>query len=69
MASLAIRICLQTCGSDFALVLDAEIGRQMMTTFLDDLRDAEEITLERFRRRSWLERPVEVAAKFLTRLL
>jgi cardiolipin synthase len=51
------------------MILDAEIGRQMVAIFLDDLRDAESITLERFRQRSWLERPIEVGAKFLIRLL
>jgi hypothetical protein len=51
------------------MILDAEIGRQMVAIFLDDLRDAEEITLERFRQRSWLERSFEAVAKLLTRLL
>ena len=51
------------------MILDEQIGREMVTIFMDDLHDAEEITVERFRRRSWLERPLEVAAKLLTRLL
>jgi phosphatidylserine/phosphatidylglycerophosphate/cardiolipin synthase-like enzyme len=51
------------------MILDHGIGRQMVAIFLGDLRDAEEITLVRFRQRSWLERPVEAAAQILTRLL
>ena len=42
------------------MTLDAEIGREIVAIFQDDLRDAEEITLERFRGRSSLERPVEL---------
>jgi cardiolipin synthase len=51
------------------MILDAEIGRQMVTIFQDDLRNANEITLEQFRNRSWIERPFEVGARFLSRLL
>ena len=51
------------------MILDAEIGRQMATIFHDDLRDSKEITLEEFRQRSWLERPLELGARFLSRLL
>lgn len=42
------------------VILDEEIGRQMLTIATEDLREAQEITLDR---------PVEVAAKLLTRLL
>jgi cardiolipin synthase len=51
------------------MVLDRAAGRKMDRTFLDDLRQAEEITLEPFRRRPWLERVAEWGANSLTRLL
>ena len=51
------------------MILDAGIGRQMTTIFQDDLRDAKEFSLEQFRQRSWLERPLELGARFLSRLL
>jgi hypothetical protein len=38
------------------MVLDRTTGENMDRVFLDDLRHAEEITLEAFRRRSWLQR-------------
>ena len=41
------------------MVLDRTAGQNMDRIFLDDLRHAEEITLESFRRRSRLERPAE----------
>jgi cardiolipin synthase len=51
------------------MILDAEIGRQMVAIFEDDLRDAKAITLEQFRQRSWLEQPLELGSRFLIRLL
>jgi cardiolipin synthase len=51
------------------MVLDRTGGQQMDRIFLDDLRHAEEITLEVFRRRSWLQRLAEWGANSLTRLL
>lgn len=51
------------------LVLDAEMGARMNALFLDDLRRAEEISLERFRERSWKERLAERAAHLATRVL
>jgi cardiolipin synthase len=51
------------------MVLDRTGGQQMDRIFLDDLRHAEEITLDPFRRRSWLERLAEWGANSLTRLL
>jgi len=51
------------------MVLDRPAGQQMDGIFLDDLRHAEEITLEAFRRRSWLQRLAEWGAYSLTRLL
>jgi cardiolipin synthase len=51
------------------MVLDRTIGNEMNRIFLDDLRDAEEITLAAFRRRSWLERIAERGASVMTRLL
>jgi cardiolipin synthase len=51
------------------MVLDRTAGRNMDRIFLDDLRHAEEVTFETFRRRSWLQRLAEWAANSLTRLL
>jgi cardiolipin synthase len=51
------------------MVLDQTAGQNMNRIFLDDLRHADEITLERFRRRSWLQRIAEWGANSLTRLL
>jgi len=51
------------------MVLDPKIGRQMDQIFLDDLRDSEEITLTRFRQRSWFEHIAERAANLIERLL
>ena len=51
------------------MVLDRAIGHHMNQIFLDDLQHAQEITLEAFRRRSWLQRITEWGANSLTRLL
>ena len=51
------------------MVRDLTIGHQMDQIFLDDLREAEEIMTERFRRRSWFQRIAERAANLMTRLL
>ena len=51
------------------MVLDPAVGDQMNRVFLDDLRDAQEITLEAFQRRSWLQRMAERGARWFTRLL
>jgi cardiolipin synthase A/B len=51
------------------MVLNPTVGLRMEAIFLDDLRDSEEITLERFRQRSWLQRIAERAANLVTRLL
>ena len=51
------------------MVLDQTAGQNMDRIFLDDLRHAEEIRLETFRRRSWLQRIAEWGASSLTRLL
>jgi len=51
------------------MVLDQATGQNMDRVFLDDLRHAEEITIEAFRRRSWLQRIAEWSANSLTRLL
>lgn len=51
------------------MVLDPNVGQQMDAIFLDDLRYSEEITLDRFRQRSWLQRLAERAANLFTRLL
>jgi hypothetical protein len=41
----------------------------MSRVFLDDLRHAQEITIDVFRSRSWLQRLAERGANWLTRLL
>ena len=51
------------------MVSDRTLGHQMEQIFLEDLRYAQEITGEAFRRRSWLARAAESAANFFTRLL
>jgi cardiolipin synthase len=51
------------------MVLDRTAGRQMEQVFLEDLRYAEEITAEGFRRRSWFQRLAERGASLFTRLL
>lgn len=51
------------------MVLDKSGGQHMDRIFLDDLRDAKEITLDSFRRRPRLERIAEWGARSLTRLL
>jgi cardiolipin synthase len=51
------------------MVLDRAIGDHMNQIFFDDLRHASEITVETFRRRSWLQRVAEWGASSLTRLL
>jgi cardiolipin synthase len=51
------------------MVLDRTAGQYMDRIFLDDLRHAEEIALEAFRRRSVLQRIAEWGASSLTRLL
>lgn len=51
------------------MTLDPGIGEQMERIFVDDLQQAQEITLDAFRRRSWLQRIAEWGANSLTRLL
>lgn len=51
------------------MVLDRTVGEQMTRIFLDDLRDAEEITAASFRERSWLQRLLETGANLVTRVL
>ena len=51
------------------VVLDAGFGRAMDSTFFDDLRHAEEIKLDEFRKRSPWERLLEIGAVTLSRLL
>jgi len=51
------------------MILDPTIGQQMEQIFLDDLRNAEEITLTTFRQRSWWARLIERAANVTRRLL
>ena len=51
------------------MVLDQNVGQQMNAIFLDDLRDSEEITPDRFRQRSWLQRIAEATANLFTRIL
>ncbi|HXW07116.1 MAG TPA: phospholipase D-like domain-containing protein [Vicinamibacterales bacterium] len=51
------------------MVLDRAIGQQMNRIFLDDLQHAQEITVEAFRTRSWLQRIAASLASTLRRLL
>ena len=51
------------------MVLDRTGGQEMNRIFVDDLRHAEEITTDVFRRRSWLQRIAEWGANSITRLL
>jgi cardiolipin synthase len=51
------------------MVLDRTVGQQMEQMLLEDLRYAQEITGDAFRRRSWFARAAESAANFFTRLL
>jgi cardiolipin synthase len=51
------------------MVLDHAIGARMNEIFLDDLGHSQEVTVDRFGRRSWLERMLEWGANSLTRLL
>jgi cardiolipin synthase len=49
--------------------LDAALGAQMDSTFMDDLTRAQEITLEAFQRRPWYEHLIENGAAVFSRLL
>ena len=51
------------------MVLDRGIGEDMNRVFLEDLRNAQEITADSFAQRSWWSRLVERGARLLTRLL
>jgi cardiolipin synthase len=51
------------------VVIDSVFGRQMDSTFLDDLRYAKQITLPEFEKRSVLSKMVERGASFFSRLL
>jgi hypothetical protein len=51
------------------MVLDRAIGQQMNRIFLDDLQHTQEITVETFRTRSWLQRIAASWASTLRRLL
>jgi cardiolipin synthase len=51
------------------IVRDSTFGRQMDSTFLDDLRYAKEITLDQFKHRSIWERALERASELMSRLL
>jgi cardiolipin synthase len=51
------------------MVRDRTIGQRMVQVFFDDLRYAQQVTIEQFRRRSWFERLTEQAAKLITRVL
>ncbi len=51
------------------MVLDRTLGSEMNRLFVDDLRDAQEITAAGVRARSWLQRIAETGANWLTRLL
>lgn len=48
---------------------DARLGAAMDSIFLEDLRHAEEVRLEAFRRRPWTERALELGARLVWPLL
>ncbi|HEU5041381.1 MAG TPA: phospholipase D-like domain-containing protein, partial [Gemmatimonadales bacterium] len=50
-------------------VLDGGIGATMDSVFLEDLRRAEEVTLEASRSRPWIERVLQRSASLITRVL
>jgi cardiolipin synthase len=49
--------------------LDTGVGAQMDATFLDDLTQSKEITLEEFKRRPWYDHLIENGAAVFSRLL
>jgi cardiolipin synthase len=49
--------------------LDAKLGAQMDSIFLDDLTRSKEITLATFQRRPWYDRVIEYGAAVFSRLL
>ena len=51
------------------VVMDSTFGRQMDSTFLDDLRYSKEIKLEEFSRRGIFSRLIETVSAFMSRLL
>jgi cardiolipin synthase len=51
------------------VVLDGHFGAMMDSTFFDDLRYAKEIKLDEFRKRSPMERLLELASVTLSRVL
>jgi cardiolipin synthase len=51
------------------MVLDRALGDEMNRAFLDDLEHSQEIRMDAFRTRSWLQRFAERGANWLTRLL
>jgi len=51
------------------MVLDRKLGDEMNRMFVEDLRQAQEITVEAFGSRSWIQRLAERGANWLTRLL
>ena len=71
VARRAVAHALPTVLNDEAtlMILDEHIGEQMNQIFFEDLADAEEITLEKFRHRPWFDRVEESAAMLLARVL
>lgn len=51
------------------MILDERVGEQMVAIFLDDLRHSQEIVMEQFGRRWWIERVAEDTSNTLERLL
>jgi cardiolipin synthase len=49
--------------------LDARLGAEMDSTFLDDLTRSKEITLAEFQKRPWYEHVIENGASLLSRIL
>ena len=51
------------------MILDEHVGSQLMNVFLDDIKHAEEITMERFSRRPLRQRILESAVSLIARVL
>ena len=51
------------------VALDARVGATMDSVFLDDLRQAREITLAEFTRRPWYDHVLERGAALMSRIL
>jgi hypothetical protein len=51
------------------VALDEQVGANLDSLFMDDLRYSKEIKLDTFERRSWGEKLLELGANMLQRVL